>query len=260
MSIYFSSPLVRIALLVTGGLGTLVCLLCIGGVWRLEWRLNVVRKNLVTVADNSLEQVDQHLARAGRLVNEATLTAGEVEERLAKWTRDEVTDRVAEQLKLEEGLDQLDQRLKQVDHWLDSGKAATSLAEQALELGQALTLPIDTRATDQFTEHVGELRMKVGLLSQRVETLKNQLAEHEPDDVGSIAQAAKLAAHLAATFGATDERLAGLADLLDGARQSVVTLAVRTRRKLLVVAVLATLLLLWLAAGQVSLLRRGMGK
>lgn len=260
MSSYFSMPSARYVLLLLGGVGTLLCLATIGGVWWLDWRVNVVRQKLAAAVDGSLEQVQQRLTSARELVDEAKLTAGEIEQRLGRWTRDEVTDRVVERLELGKQLDRLEHCLKQAEYRLEFAKAPTGFAEWAVEWGQSATLPVDTNAIDEFADQLTKLEMRLHSLTEGVTALKAELAGDQPDESGHIARAAKLAARLVATFGNIDQRLDLVGSRIATVRELATNLAIRTRRQLLLAAALATLLLLWMAVGQISLLRRGLEK
>src|SRR4029078_7474703 len=66
-----------------------------------------------------------------------------------------------------------------------------------------------------------------------------------------VEQISKIAARLLATFGKMDSRLLSFRDRLADAQDSIRQLISKTHTRILVVAVFATLLLLWMAAGQI---------
>ncbi len=261
MSTYFQSPTRRAALILLGGLGTILCLAGIVGVWMLESRLNRVRQQLASAAADTLEYLDHQSTAARVVVSEAKLTVGEVEERLSKWTREEIVDRAGEQLELEGRLERLTGAVEGAQRTAVNIEQGLDSVKRVFVVAGELGLPFTGETADSLASRLAAVRSEIDAVAGTMTELRHQLAvDDESNEQGGIAQAVKLAGRFVATFGRVDKGLDEFAADLATLQGQLTQVASRTRWKILAAATLATLLLLWMAAGQISLLRRGKGK
>ena len=248
------------ALIAVGVSGTLLCVAATVGVWLLESRLNHARQQLELAAEEALELVDQKITTARTVVGEAKITIDEVEERLGTWTREELTERASDRLQLEPRLERIAQRVDQTQQVLEGTEEAAAAVERLLAIVGKLGLSVSGDVLDSVGTQIVELRAEVDTVETAVADFRAQLAGDEHTDQSRFAQATRLVARLLVTFGRVDQRLSDLANRVPNLQQQVAQVSSRTHRQLMLVTIFVSLLLVWMAAGQVSLLRRGMGR
>lgn len=249
-----------IALIAIGGAGTLLCVAAMVGVWWLNWRLNHARQQLELAADEALELVGQKTIAARTVVGEANITANEMEQRLRTWNRENLTERASDRLELKPWLERVSQRVEQTQQVLEGTQEAVDAVERLLAIVGELGLPVSGEVLDTVSAQVVELRGEVDSIKTAVADLRAQLADDETVDQSRLLQAAQLFIRLLATFDRVDQRLSGLADRVLALQQQVAQVSNRTRWQLLLATMIVTLLLVWMAAGQVSLWQRGIGR
>jgi hypothetical protein len=236
-----------------------VCVAGILGVWLVGSRLNGAVDNVFALIDSSLVAVRDRVIGAGERVRAAIITSEDIKQSLKKWTEKEARERLGSQLGLEEKADQLASTLQRADHWLEVSESSVELVQQTLELGRSPGAPVESQLADRLLEELVSLRVQLTQAVDSVERIRRQTAE-----VGErgalkegVDQAVRLTLRVIATLGSVDSRLGAFGNRLSETQTKAEKLKAKTLRWLRIAAVGVTLLMLWMAAGQISLCIHG---
>lgn len=249
-------PFVTLSL---GCIGVVVCIVGILGVWLLGSRLNRVTENVFARIDSSLVVVRGKVVGTGQRVRAAKISSEDIEQSLKNWTKKEVGDRLTVQLGIEEKTERLASSLQQADHWLEFSESSLQLVKQALELGNATGAPIETKSADRLLEELASLRVQLTEASDLLERIRARTAkaDEEKSFKEKIDQAVRLALRVIATLSSIDSRLGDFGNELSQTQTKARNLKIKTMRWISVTKIGITLLILWMAAGQISLCLHG---
>lgn len=246
-----------------GALGLIVCLAGIAGVWIVRAPVDTARQQAFEKVDESLERIDGRLIRVQGLAIDARVSLDKLREQAAEAVRSEATERVAEQLadrlQLQIRADELASALRQGEALLDSSDDVVQYIEQTLLLAERLGAAIDAESVKPLRARLEELTKQLAGAAGTLEQASLRLAgegESSADlDDEHRRQIVAIVARLVSTFGQVDERLNSARNCIVDARAATGRLEMQLRRQILWAAIAATLFLLWMTAGQFSLLR-----
>jgi hypothetical protein len=244
--------------LLLGSLGVLLCVAAAVGVWFAGARLNQATDKVFDGVDRSLVASRDRVLGAQKRVQESKITADDVGHAVENWMRAEATERLTTRLKIEEKTGRLAWGLQQADQGLEVSEESLQAAQKILEIAQSLGASTDDAVVDPLLEKLGAVRSKVQQSTETVDALRERMAAaaEGPSLEERIRQVAQLALRVVATLGDIDSRLGEFADGFVSARTKVEHLKSRTDRYIVAAQIGALLLILWMAAGQVSLIRR----
>ena len=149
--------------------------------------------------------------------------------------------------------------LAQAEALLSTSSSTVEHVGQLLGLGQKAGLPFNTELVDAVSEKITTLQTKVVDARQSTENLRRHFGSDENAGEAKeqrIEQLGKLAVSLVTTFSQLEERVGEFAARTTETRRAIAILNAKTRSRLVSLAVLATLFLLWMATGQVCLWRQ----
>ena len=114
---------------------------------------------------------------------------------------------------------------------------------------------MDTTSVDGLIEEIASFRSQLAEATECVARIHERTAEtsEEKSLEERIEQAVQLALRVAATLGSIDSRLEKFENRLSETQKNLQGLKTKTRRWILVVTIGITLLMVWMAAGQVAL-------
>jgi hypothetical protein len=210
--------------------------------------------------ESSFSRIDEGVHAVERIIHNSRITTEEVQQNLKDWTRDKTGEKLAEKLQLETRAEQLAGGLAQAEALLSTSSSTVQHVDQLLGLGQKAGLPLNTELVDGVSERISTLQTKVVDARQSAENLRLHFGSGDDDGGESreerIEQLGKLAVSLVATFTQLEERAGDFAARTTETRRAIALLNAKTHSRLVSLAVLATLFLLWMAAGQVCLWRQ----
>jgi hypothetical protein len=247
-----------------GCMGVVVCIVGIIGTWLVGSRLNRATENVFAQIDSALVVVRGKVVAAEQRVRAAKIDSEDIEQSLKNWTKEEVGDRLTLRLGIEEKTERLASSLQQADHWLEFSESSLQLVQQALELANATgapieTKPVETKPADRLLEELASLRAHLMEATGLLERIRERTAEagEEKSLKEKIDQAVQLALRVIATLSSVDSRLGDFGNRLSETQTKAKNLKIKTQRWIRVAMIGITLLILWMAAGQISLCLRG---
>jgi hypothetical protein len=247
--------LLNLLALFLGFIGLVGCFALVVGVWIISARLSQVTENLFGKLDGSLVVVRERVAQTHDRVEASKITTEGIEKTLKDWTKREADERLALRLNAAEKTERLASTLQQADHWLEVSESSVELVQQALSMGSLAGAPMDTTSVDGLIEEIASFRSQLAEATEFVARIHERTAEasEEKSLEERIEQAVQLALRVVATLGSIDSRLEKFENRLSETQKNLQGLKTKTRRWILVVTIGITLLMVWMAAGQVAL-------
>lgn len=245
---------------VLGFCGVILCVLAVaiivpGGVWLMK-----ITDRSFTTIDESLAAVEERLESGQQRLQESKITMDGLMESLRSKSREEIGERLTEQLDVVEKSDQLAERLEQAGSWLEVACKSLESVEHGLELGQSLGAPTQPSLVRPLREKLEDIQLELAHSLNVVEQMQDRLSGSDDGDQperSRLRDAAQIAVRVVATLGELDERLGDFNVRLADTRDRAGKLEAKTRTYVLVAMIVALLLTLWMAAGQISLCRHG---
>ena len=247
--------LLNLLALFLGFIGLVGCFALVVGVWIISARLGQVTENLFGELDGSLVVVGERVAQTQDRVEASKITTEGIEKTLKDWTKKEAGERLALRLNAAEKTEQLASTLQQADHWLEVSESSVELVQQALSMGSLAGAPMDTTSVDGLIEEIASIRSQLAEATELVARIHERTAEasEEKSLEERIEQVVQLAFRVVATLGSIDSRLEKFENRLSETQKNLQGLKTKTCRWILVVTIGITLLMVWMAAGQVAL-------
>ena len=249
--------LLSLLALLLGLLGIAGCVVAIVVAWNVNTRLSQATENVFGKIDGTLVVVQERVAQTHDRVEAAKITSEGIEKSLKDWTKREAGERLASRLNAAEKAERLASSLQQVDHWLEVSESSVELVQQVLSMGRSTGAPMDTKSVDGLIEEIASLRSRLAEATELVARIHGRTAEasEEKSLEEQVKQVVQLALRVVATLGSIGSRLEEFEGRLSETQRSVQGLKTGTLRWILGVGIGITLLLLWMAAGQVALCR-----
>ena len=175
------------------------------------------------------------------------------------WTREQTGENLEARLQLEAKAEQLVGGLQKAEGFLNASSSIVENVRQLVELGGEAGLPVDTNLVARLSEQIATLQTTVAAACETAEGVRQHVSpEYDGGEVGQnrAAGATKIVAGLLATFSQLDERLSDFAARTTEARDAMGRWNTQVHARLVAMAALATLFLLWMTVGQVCLWRR----
>ena len=254
MTMSFGRRFVVFFALGLGLIGTIACIVAIFALWTFEAQLRRTTEAVFGKVDASLAVVQERAERARNRVNDSVITTEGMVSSLKEWTKREASQRVALRLNVAEKSDRLRVAILQADNWLEVSRSSAELAQQALSFSNTIGTQIETGFVDELVEEITSLRGRLAEATELVDKLHERAAAMgEESSQDRIEQAVQLALRVIATLGSMDSRLKKLENRLSETQQNLQGLNDKTRNWIRAVTIVITLLILWMAAGQVVL-------
>ena len=248
-------PATRHLVSLLGAVGAVLCAAGSLGVWYIALRIDRAQERVFKRVDQSLEGIDRRLIETQNLAAQSKITVEEIRQRMQDWTKKEASERLATKFGVEAKVQQLASGLHQAELILELSQDAVEHVRQVLDASEELGISLNADSIGPLLERIDDIKED---LKDAIDTAQSlvHIAEGR-GDAGEkpMEQVSKIAARLLATFGKIDSRLVSFRDRLADAQDSIRRLIEMTHTRILVVAVFATLLLLWMGAGQVCMFR-----
>jgi hypothetical protein len=238
-----------------GSLGLIVCIAAIIFLWIASIRLNRVTETLFSNMDQSLVAIQQRVAKIQDRLSTASSTANDIEEMLRNWAQQEIGQRLASRKNVVERTEQVASALQQADQWLEIAGTSATLIQQLLSVNSSTSVDNDSPIGDRLIEGIASVRAQLPETIEAFNNIGTRLAnanQQETDD-GNIEQTAQITLRAVATLSSISSRLDALVLRLKDSQSQLQELKTRTQAWHLVLAIAATLFILLMAAGQISL-------
>lgn len=242
-----------------GVLGVIACVAVAVIVWFVGLRLSQANEKVFDSIDQSLVAVRDRVLSTRQRVGESKVTTEGLGASVRNWTRKEASERLTSRLEIEERADRLALGLRQADLWLEMSEASIQGVQRAFETANSLGAPVDTALVDPLLERLGTLRNQLQQSAETVDGIGERIPkaiDAEPPDE-RFNQIAQLTGRAVVTLGEMDSRLGESADRLADLQTRGQQLKSKTHAYIVTAEICATLLVAWMAAGQISLCRHG---
>ena len=257
----FFKRLVGVIVLILGGVGTLACLGVFVGIWVVRARTDTMIVNVTERVDMALSTLEDRGQQANERIENIRNSVRILNDRVQQRAADLRGVPTEEAPDIDEIERQLYARIQLGKDWIGFVKTGVDLVEQVLQMLNSTSLFLQeeskTRAdllaamrsgherideafslADEVRTHVESIRAhrdldesarQIQTLSSRIDTLLDNVQHYGEDFEAAVVQL----------------------------RTDAANLGTRIRRQLLVVAVIASLILIWFAASQISLTIHG---
>jgi DNA repair ATPase RecN len=242
-----------------GLLGVIACVAAAAIALFVGLRLSQAKEKVFDSIDQSLAAVRDRVVNTRQRVEESRISTEELGARVGSWTRKEATERLTSRFEIEEQADRLASGLRQADLWLEMSEASVQSVRRAFEVARSLGAPADAASVDPLLERLGTLRNQLQQSAETVDGIVERTAKAPEDETSDerLNQVAELARRAVETLGKMDSRLEESADRLADLQTRGQELKSKTHAYIVAAEVCVVLLIAWMAAGQVSLCRRG---
>jgi hypothetical protein len=239
--------------IVLGGIGIALCLAALILLWMASARIVQAAESLFGKADESLVVARRQVIQTQQRVAAAAITAQDVQSALRDWTKQEVGQRLAWRLDLAEKTERLSSALQQADHWLQVSQSSVGLVREIVSIITSTSTATDRTLLDPLLEEIASLRAQCAEAADFANRIHHRVKPGEENSSEDrIKQALQFALRVVATVGSIDSRLGKLADRIAGAQSNLEHTKSQSRRWILAATIAITLLILWMAAGQVA--------
>jgi len=244
-----------------GSVGVLACSAGFVGTWVVRARVDAAVGNVVDRVDVALSKLEERTSQANERIGTIRDSCRRLNERVQRRVaelRDIPTEEAPDIDEIER---QLHARIQLGRDWIGFVRTGVDLVEQFLQMLDSTTLFVQdeskTRADIVAAVRAGQEEIEEAFrLADEVGThLENIRAHRDLDE--SAAQIQTLASRINASLEKAQRFGADLEAGIAQTRTDAANLGSRIRRQILIVAVIGTLLLFWLAASQASLAIHG---
>ncbi len=240
--------------LTLGSVGLLACMVGIFGVWLIKSRLDQANETVTVGLDKGLTSIQDRVRDAQRRIQDSKITASTMSQQLRDWSVEKAKERIVTQLDIEAQTNKLAGQLQSADALLKSSTELFQGGREILVIANQLGASVDPVFLDSALAKLDDARSKLQEVEGSVSEV-SQLAAVRDDksEQTRLNRTLKLVTRTLVTIGEIDTRLDQTVTGLSELQTEAQLLSARISNFILFVAVVACLLLLWLAAGQAAL-------
>lgn len=246
--------LVAILMVALGLLGLAACAAGVYAVWKIEDRMQRANDRTFALIDRGVGTVEDRVRRTQRRVEESRITTGEITRGLREWATREAKDRLVAQLEIETRTEKLAGQLNAADLWLEASTESVRDVQAALELSRTFGAGVDPTSLDEALETLATIRGRLQEAEQSVAELQGfATAVEEKSDENRAARALRILARVVVTITDIGPRLDRLAARVAQSRADLQDAKTRMSNYIRWAAIACTVILAWIAAGQLAL-------
>jgi len=238
-----------------GILGTIVCTAAVIGVWLLASRMAQLNEDLFSSIDSGLAALQRRAHTAQRRIEESTIRT----ESFQLWVKDtltsEASERLAAALELERRVERLDSSLEQVEMYMALSEGSIRGIRQSLSFGRSLGAPMDLELVDALLESLETMQKELGIAAHAIDEIRRRITDLDsPEKVElHFNDILRLVSVVAVKLSNLDSRLEGLLGKLANVQANVKVAQLKMNSYVMYAAIIATLIVLWMMAGQIAL-------
>lgn len=248
-----------IAARVLGIAGLLTCAVLLFTVWLFTAQVKQMTNSLFTSIDKSLLAVKDRIEHVEERVQELKLGVEDVEKEVTDWAKAEAGDRLRNRIELDERIGDQSARiaagLENVYQLLQMTQSSVALIAEGTTMINSVGASLETERVDRLLEEIELTRGELQRLLQSVEDIQKRFADSEEEDIDQsrIEQITRITARMMATFTTFDDSLDATNDRIEVLQAQTSEAGVRLNRWINLVAIVLSLIILWMAAGQAAL-------
>lgn len=245
--------LVSVLMLAAGLLGSAACAAATYAVWRVEVRLQQANDRAFDLIDRGLGAVEDRVRRVRERVEQSRITTGELSAKLRDWATRKAEERLVAKLEVERRAGQLEGQLRAADLWLESSEGSIRDAQGFLDLGRSLGADVDPGWLNEPLETLAAIRAKVREAEREAEEIREFASPEIEVDENRLARVLRLTARVVVTVTEISPRLDRFANRVSDVRADARGVQEQTSRRILWGAIGCTVVVVWVAAGQLAL-------
>jgi hypothetical protein len=246
--------LVSLLALTLGSVGLLACIAGIYGVWLLKSRLEQANEKVGVGLDKGLASIQDRVRHAQRRIQDSEISASAMSQQLRAWSAEKARERLVTQLDIEARANRLAAQLQSADAIMESSTDLVQGSREILVIANQLGASVDPVSLESVLDILDDARSKLQEAERSVSEMSKLVAVKDGiSEQTRLTGTLKLVTHTLVTIGGIharlDQAVAGLSELQTEAK----LLSARMSNYIFFAAILACLLLLWVAAGQAAL-------
>jgi hypothetical protein len=244
-----------------GLLGAAGCAALTGGVWVVDARLSRITKAGFERLKGSSTFVRDAIRTAEQRVEKSKVATEEVKTALQDWANRGIGERLGVRLEVNAKTQGLTSVLQQVNARVDTSAASVELIRQAIDLANGAGAAIETDWIDGSLETIASLRSQLEDVIERVDDIRNHIGNGGEDGVTRerLEHAGRLAIRILASLGVIQSHLQQFDAQLNTNQRELRIAESKLLRLIHTVAIVSTILCVWMFAGQLALCRYGWG-
>ena len=245
-----------------GCLGVMASIAAAYAVWSLHQWLDRTSNQAFTIVDTTLTEVRDRVLRAQQRVTESGPATEEIGQRLRDWSKQKAVETADLRLEVGAKAEKLSGWMHQADQWLENSETTLRGTRQIMGLAQALNASVDPALADEGLEKLATARRLMQQANEAVDGIRTFTAQAEAKEplTERLARTLPLAARLLAMVTDLDTRLGELAKRLSALQTQAAQLHERTGTFINRLTLVCSLLVAWMALGQVALIYWGWKK
>jgi hypothetical protein len=241
-------------ILAFGLLGLAACAAGGYAVWWSEARLQRANDRVFALIDQGLVSVEDRVRRTQQRVEQSRITTSEITQGLQAWASLQAKDRLAARFDLETRTEKLSGQLRAADQWMEASTDSVRDIQQALELARSLGAEVDPASLNEAIVTLAGIRGKLQEAEQSVDEIRGfATAVGGGSDESRVARVLRLLARVVVTITEIAPRLDRLAARIADTRTDAQQGKAKTSAYILWTAIGCTVILAWIAAGQLAL-------
>jgi hypothetical protein len=253
--------LVSLLALTLGSVGLLACMAGIYGVWLLKSRLDQANEKVGVGLDKGLASIQDRVRGAQRRIQDSKISASAMSQQFRDWSAEKARERFVTQLDIEARANRLAGQLQSADAIMESSTDLIQGSREILVIANQLGASVDPVSLDSVLDKLDDARSKLQEAERSVSEMSKLVAVKDGTSGQTrLNRTLKLVTHTLVTIGdihtRLDQAVTGMSELQTEAQ----LLTARMSNYIFFAAVVACLLLLWVAAGPAALyvvVRRG---
>jgi hypothetical protein len=237
-----------------GLLGLAACAVGVYAVWKTEARLQQANDRAFALIDRGLGAVEDRVRRAQQRVEQSRITTSEITHGLRDWATKEAKDRLVAKLEIESRTEKLAGQLHAADLWVEDSTDSVRNAQKILELSQSLGAGVDPASLEEALGTIASIRGRLQEAEQSVAEVRGFATAVEGEsDENRVVRVLKILARVVVTITDIGPRLHRLAARIADTRADAQATKARTSNYIYWAAIGCTVILAWIAAGQLAL-------
>ena len=242
-----------------GFAGLLACTVGLLGAWIVSTRLSNSTEGIFAGINESLTVAREKTVDIERRGEAATVKAEDLEQAIKTWAIAESGERLRSKPKVEETAQQVESALQQVDQWVELLTSSVEFVERFLSLARETGIPIHEESVSQPLKEIRSLSVQLSDAAAEIGEIRELTAQTAdgqlPKDQSN--RAVELTTRVIATAVSMRGRLGQFDSRLSETQERLEKLEARSLWWIRIIRNGTFVLLIWLAAGQVSLFLAG---
>jgi hypothetical protein len=223
-------------------------------VWLLRSRLDQANERIFVTLNKGLASAQDRVRRVQQRLRESKTSASEIAQSIRDWSTRRAKERLVSAVEIERRAEKLAGHLQTAHEWLATATKSVRGIQNVLELGVWVGAPVDAMSLEKVLEALTSIQDRLQETERSVTAVRdftvNRVGESEDNRLSRVFT---LLGNTEVVAGAIDTRLENSLTRLSQVLAEAQQWETRVRRCILLTALGGSLVLAWIAAGQVAL-------